>query len=203
VAILFILLKTMLLALVTNDESIRVSVVRGIVWVLVVTHTSSDELLQYANECDGQHGPSLRRHTHIPPTVRSLTCFMHTHTQKMVLFIHSSCLKWAVLGQYKLHFGLDFKPQVQRLCENVMVSLVDAFSLSFTSSVKYTQTSFPHSYSLILSCKHLDARDRGSYAPVPGVAALQLITVTLGESIPHSQLATGPAQAGFHLSWVV
>lgn len=37
--------------LVTNNESSRVSVVRGI---MVVTHTLSDELLQYANERQDQ-----------------------------------------------------------------------------------------------------------------------------------------------------
>lgn len=130
-------------------------------WVLVVTHTSSDELLQYANKCDGQHGPilSLRRHTHKPPTVCSLTCFMHTHTvHKNVYFLHTLILSQVGFsGQYKLQFGLDFMPHLQRLCEKIMVSLVNAFSLSFTTSVKYTQTSFLHPHSLMPSCKHLDS----------------------------------------------
>lgn len=105
-------------------------------WVLMVTHTSFDELLQYANKetgsgCDGQHHGStlsLRQHTHRPPTVRSLTGCMHIEHKNgsSYIFIYiifpvtvhvfqtvSSCLKWAVLGQNKQQFGLDIMPQVQ------------------------------------------------------------------------------------------
>lgn len=81
---------------------------------------------------------------------------------------------------------------------------------SLVSAVTYRLSSFPHPHSLLPTL---------AYTWIPGyrrqrelcacawrsnmLAALELITVTLGESIPHSQLATGPAQGGFHPSWLV
>lgn len=133
---LFYFVDGMFLAAVNNEESCRVSVVRGICvgtdghpyliwWAAAVCKWAT------GSGCDGQHrgfALSLRQHTHRPPTVRSLTSCMHIEHKNYTSYIFkyitfpvtlhvgqnvSFCLNSAALGQNKLQFGLDFMQQVQ------------------------------------------------------------------------------------------
>lgn len=153
----------------------------------MVTHISSDELLQYANERQDQAvmasmvlvTASGGTPTDHPQSVdwSAGTC-MHIE-QKIGSFLHivsyllyfkslyrlshpvsSGCSwpEWAAIWTRLASSASSLKSDyVRKLWSWLWFSLDNTFSLSFAQSVKFTQTSFPHSHSLMPSCKHLDS----------------------------------------------